>query len=277
MSNNPFEILFVFTVTLLIASTMFGIAAPQLGIETPDPPVFPMLNDLSVRGNFSAEYAFDQTLAVGARNGLTEVRFDGFAPDKIVKFVVSPIDNSVQYFLIQREGSIVILNVGYDEPIAYLNGTLINSDLEQPWYYAPYKSTTLRPQTIVDNYDGTSSIFIVDPGNDKYECYASFTPLAGYSDMVSSWNEGRGFTLRLYGNAYEEPGWPDQVAAYLAWFASIIAYFVYFLAYMIQTAAVLFTVIGLVPELAAGIVVLIMVVFVGSLLMFLRGSGGGGK
>lgn len=269
-SANLFEITLVITAFMLITSSCFGIAAPSFGVTVPSAPVFPVLADLGVNGNFSDTYAFVETKTVGAY----DVQFPAFVPDKNVKFDYDFFDSSIQFFKIQRSGSILVTNIWYDEPIFYANGTTINQGTQTSWLYNALNEKTLTPQTIVDNYKAGQSLFIVDKGT-NYECYAAFSPLPGYSTMLSSWNEAKGFTLKLYGNSYEAPNWVDQVAAYLTWFGNIIAYLVYFIAYIIQIASVLFVTLGLMPQLAAGVVILIIIAFIGSLLMFLRGNGGG--
>ncbi len=276
---NPFEIALVITAFLLIGSAAFGIIAPSFNIDVPDAPVFPNLPDLSVQGNLTGDYAFSETHDVifdtGQLSGL--VKFTTFSPDKQVitklegpSFWTAPIDvllstiglstvNLYPVYVVERYGTFLIVPHWYNEPISFLNGTDISH---------------LTPQIIVDNYNGSYSNFVVDKGNNLYECFMSFSPLPGASSMAESWNSGHGFVVWLYGSAYSPPEWTTQAVAYLTWFGSVIAYFVYFIAYIIQLCAVLFTTLGALPALANGIIILIVITFIGSLLVYLRGGGG---
>jgi hypothetical protein len=56
----------------------------------------------------------------------------------------------------------------------------------------------------------------------------------------------------------------------------VFLFFIEYLAFMVSTLSLMFQVLGAFPLLASGITAIIVIVFGGSLLMFLRGSGSGG-
>lgn len=263
MTNSPFPIVLVITGFLLIASVTAGVLAPYVGealdidLNIPEAPVFPNLPNLAVQGNFSVEFPFDETHQIYARGN---VKYTAFSPDKAIEFQSLTLF-APQYFTIERFGA----------------------DNYIPWWYIEQVYTThgqqvvLTAENIINAYDGSVSLFIVDYGSPYYEAYVAFSPLTGYSSIYESWNSGEGFTCRMYGQAYSEPDWLTSAGAYLGWFGSTIAYFVYFLAYIIVMAGTLFTLLGLAPALSGGVIILIVIAFCGSILMFIRGSAGGGK
>lgn len=265
--TNPFQIIFVIIIVLSVSSGIFSIVAPSLSIKTPDPPSFPNLPDLGYQGNISAPWAFNETHAVHVYDSSYEiVIYSGFNPAKEVRFTV-PSKIFTQALFVYRYGSVVIIPWWYQEPLYYMDGGKIGN---------------LTPQIIVDSYNGTYSNFIVDMGNkDGYEAYMSISPLPGYSDMVSSWNSGHGYQIMLYGNEYSKPSWSDQIVAYLGWFGALLSYFVYFIAYMISMVGLMLTFLtfGFIPSAVGSIIiVLVTTLFIGSLLMYIRGIGhGGGK
>lgn len=257
------EMLMVITAFMLVTATAFGIVAPSLGIAVPEAPVFPSLPDIGGQGNQSATYPFSETHELVAGDGNTYVLYPSLTPDKRVGYeIYGTTIFSSGVFVVQRFGTIFLIPYWYNEPIFYLNKTQISR---------------FTPQLVVDNFDGSYATFVVDSNNTGYQALVRFSPLSGYADMVSSWNVGHGFTVWLAAHEYTPPDWTEQVVADLTFLASILGYFVYFLAYLVSMASVLFSVIGLVPALASGIVVLITIAFVGSLLMFIRGIGGGGS
>jgi len=67
------------------------------------------------------------------------------------------------------------------------------------------------------------------------------------------------------------------IGSFFILLGGIIVYFCEVLAFMVLTLSAFLTFLGLFPALAAGITVLIIIVFVGSLLIFIRGSGDGSK
>lgn len=263
MSNNPFSFIIVVTAVVLIASGAVGIIAPSFNVDVPKAPISPSFPDFKLVGNFSEDNPFDQTRALTAENskvGLFEMmgglRFNAFQPWKVVIFHSGrwPIPD---YFTIARSG---YADWYMDEPISFVNGSSV---------------TKLTPQLIVDNFDGYRSAFVVDRLNKEYEAFAEFTPLADYGSMEQSWNEGHGFTLRMYGKTYQSPDTLQQAGSILLWVGGIIIYIVYFFGYMISTAGVLFTLLGVSPAISSGIVIILLITLVGSILMFLRGSSGG--
>jgi hypothetical protein len=271
MSNsNPFEIILVITGIMLMASATFAIIAPSLGIKVPTAPTFPSLPDLDVQGNLTlGTWAFGPETHVISLFGTSgEIKFTDFSPDKKIDLNFGgpwPFAPSLlPYFDFQRYGSALIFPWWYTEPISKLDGTSIGN--------------YLNAQTIVNNYNGTYSTFIIDNGNKQYQAYVSFSPLPGYSSIVDSWNVGHGFTVTMYGNAYAPPAWTDQAVSYLTWFGSAVAYFVYFASYIIQMAGLLVTFFtaGFIPTgVGAAAIILVVLIFIGSILMFLRGSSGG--
>jgi len=56
-----------------------------------------------------------------------------------------------------------------------------------------------------------------------------------------------------------------------------IVYFLSYLAYMVSMLSVLFTILGIFGPIATGLTVVILILFIGSLLMFVRGTGGASK
>jgi hypothetical protein len=259
--TNPFQVLFVITAIMLIVTGSFGIIAPSFGISVPASPTFPSFPDLNAQGSVNATYPFSETHNVTTSGiGITgygdsdPVYFNTFNPDKRVFFHLRAISGS--YVVVQRLGTNIIIPWWYDEDIFFTNGTSI------------YPS----PQTIVDNYNGTYSTFVVDQGNNEYEATLEFSPIAGYGNMADSWNTGNGFTLWIHGSAYAPADWLAQVSAYLTFIGAIIGYTLYFIWYMIQMASALFVVIGLVPALAYGITALVIIILVGSILLFIRGG-----
>ena len=255
--SNPFQVILVITAIVLVVASGIGIIAPSLGVEVPTAPVWPTLPDLSVQGDLNETNPFNQSWPVDAVNN--NVLYDEFSPDKSV-FLSLRYGSTFKTFEFKRYGTVVIIPWWYNEPIVELDGDPINAE-----YY-------LTAQEIINNFNGTYSTYVIDSGNNLYECTASFYPLEGYSNMIDSYNTGGGFQVWMYGSAYALPDWTEQAAAYLGWIGALIGYFVYFVAYMVGMAGVMFTLIGLSPELGAGIIILIITVFIGSLLMFLRGS-----
>jgi hypothetical protein len=265
---NPFQVIFVITVIMLMASATFAVVAPSLNIKVPKAPTFPIIPDLNAQGNQTAllggGWAFNETHQVSAWQ---DVPFTSFHTHKHV-ITQSGFDGDV--FLFEREGSFIYIPMSFREPISRLDGTSISSG----------PSAALKVQMIVSSFNGSYSTFIIDDGNNAYMAYVSFSPLPGYGNMVDSWNSGHGFTVMMYGDAYQPLSWTDQVGIYLDWFASVIGYFVYFAAYIIAMAGLFLTFMtaGFIPNaVGSGIIILVSVVFVGSLLMYLRGNSGGGK
>lgn len=260
--NSPFSIIIVITGFLLVASIVCGFAAPYLSVfanadaQVPKQPVYPNFPDLSIQGNFSSTYAFDESHIV-ADNGNT--KFTAFQPDKAVEYQWLSLN---PHFTIERYGTDSVVPWWYEEPVYYLDGS----------------KATLTPQAIIDaGIDGEKAQFIVDGNSSKYGAFADFTPLTGYSTLNESWTTGHGFNLRMYGNSYADPDWITQAGAYLSWFGALIAYFLYFLGYMVLSAGYLFTLLGVAPAISGGIIILVAVAFFGSILMFIRGNSGGGS
>lgn len=272
MSNsNPFEILVVVTAIILIVMTAFAVVAPQFihGIRLPQAPEFPILPDLQGQGNQTGGgWAFNQTKFVTATN---ETTFDAFNPDKRLSWDIgvnfAGVTQTVyQGFSVFRAGTWAIFPVWYGEPVSYLDGS--------PTAF-PRKVTT---QEIVDNFDGQYSIFAIDQGNNMYEAYVFFSPLPGYADLVSSWNIGHGFTVMMVGNTYEQPTWTDQVVNYLGFGAAIIGFFIYEAAYAVDMMGIAGQLIAgpnsIGGAVGSGVAVLVIIIFAGAMLMFIRGSSG---
>jgi hypothetical protein len=67
------------------------------------------------------------------------------------------------------------------------------------------------------------------------------------------------------------------IGSFFIFIGGLIVYFCAFLVFMISSLSAFFIVLGLLPNVAAVITVLIVITFGGSLLMFIRGSGDGSK
>lgn len=251
--NNPFEIVFVITAIMIVVGGAIGIIAPSLGATSVVAPTMPSFPSLDVQGNLTATYPFDETHNCTSGHTLS---YTDFNPDKQVV-------TSGTGIAIQIPGW---LGLWWDtEPSYYINGT---------------QTGALYAQTIVNNANGTSSYFIVHLGSNQYQAYVKVSPIAGYATLTDSWNIGHGFTVRIYGSVYTPLSWTDQASAYLTFAGSIIGYVLYFIWYMISIVGVLLVLMGLSPVLAGGAVILAITLFIGSLLLFLRGTGdatSGGK
>jgi hypothetical protein len=273
---NPFELIFVLTSIMLVLSGAFYIIAPTFGVDVPVAPKFPQFPNLNAQGNQSinATYPFDdiQTaqLAPAVKPQPVTLTFeDGTNTPKHATLNLDDLSFGLSgYFTFERYGTAIIIPWWYRQPIFYTNGT------ELPL-------TTLNVQTISDNYNGTASTFIIDKGNNQYERYVSFYPMPGYANIVESWNGknstmlGHGFQVRMYGWAYASPDWLTQIVAYLTFFASVIGCFIAYLGWLISVLAAFIHVlsIGLIPSQVAYIFgILVGILFVGSILMFLRGG-----
>jgi hypothetical protein len=134
-------------------------------------------------------------------------------------------------------------------------------------------TNTVSVQTIVDNYNGTYSTFIVD-SNLQFRAFASFSPLPEASgSMTDSWNTYQGFQLWIYTNTYSAPPLLDQIGSYLVFGANIILYFLNYAGYIITVMSFAGTLIGLAPQVGAALMVLLIIMCGGSILMNLRGIG----
>jgi hypothetical protein len=67
------------------------------------------------------------------------------------------------------------------------------------------------------------------------------------------------------------------IGSFFVFVGGLIFYFLNFLAYSVLLVGVVFTLLGVIGPIATGISALIFIAFIGSLLMFLRGSGEGMK
>lgn len=236
----------------------FGIVAPSLGVQSvPEAPTMPYLNDLNTQGNVSLDFAFDETKDVIA---FQDVTFTAFNPDKKVELNNGLVTNHGigDGFKVRRVGSVFFIPIWYVEPLSTLQHQKLGND-------------AIMVQEIQDLNTNETSTFIVDDGNKQYECFISFSPLAGYTTLLESYNIGHGFSVRLFGNAYGAPSWSDQLVNILGFLGSLVAYFVYFCGYIVLLLAVMFQILGLVGGIGAGVVILLGILFFGSLLMFLRG------
>jgi hypothetical protein len=275
--SNPFQIVFIVTAIVLMCMAGFAIVGPTylkglgINISMPAPPKFPQLDDLSGQGNLSASYPFSETHSVIASND--QVTFSVFSPDKRVTLTHGTGEDS---FTVARYGEWYIVPYWANEPFSDMNHNLLNNQGPVP-ALVPYVETDdhiLLVQTIVDYYNGTASEFIVDDGNAQYQSYIVFTPLPGYSNMVDSYNAGHGFTVWMFGSAFQPPSALDQAGSYLYFFAGIIAFFVLYAWYAVQMMGIAAQLLGLNPALTGGIVVLLIILFGGAMLMFFRGSSG---
>jgi hypothetical protein len=260
-TSNPFEVLLVIVAIGLITMAAFGIVAPSFvkGINVPDAPKFPSLPDLTGQGNLNATYPFNQTFLI---QGYETVKFDNFNPDKLV--VTKPNALGTDILQVQRFGSVIAgFGFWYDEPISYLDGRSV------PKIAGAVYGVSI--QAISDNFNGTYSTFVVDSGSKEYECYMSISPRAGYTDLVSSWNVGHGVRVMLYGSAFVAPSWLDQIGAYLYFGGSIIAFFVLEVWYAVQMMGIFGELFGLSSALA-GALTLLVILFAGAMLMFIRGN-----
>jgi hypothetical protein len=273
---NPFALIFVLTAVMLVLSGAFYVIAPTFGVDVPVAPKFPKFPNLDAQGNQSvnATYPFDaiksvQLVPAVKVQPVTVTFEEGTNTPKRATLEIDTFTLS-GYFTFERYGTAFIIPWWYRQPIFYTNGT------ELPL-------TTLNIQKIRDNYNGTCATFIIDKGNDQYERYVSFYPLPGYANIVESWNGinstmlGHGLQVRMYGFAYASPDWLTQIVAYLVFFASVIGCFVAYLGWLVTVLAAFIHVlsIGLIPSQVAYVLgILVGILFIGSMLMFIRGSSG---
>jgi hypothetical protein len=233
---------------MLLVASGAGIIAPSLGVTAPVAPIFPSFPNLSSQGNLTATFPFDEThnCTVG-----TSTLYTDFNPDKSVEVSSSGLAIKVPGFL----G--IFWNT---EPSYYINGTATGA---------------LYAQVVVDNANATGSFFIVDLGNLEFEAYIQITPITGYTTLLDSWNIGHGFTVRIYGATYQPPAWTDQAVAYLTFAGAIIAYILYYIWFMLSTLGLFFVLLGLSPAIGTGIIMLVTIVFIGAIILFIRGVGDG--
>jgi hypothetical protein len=265
--------------------------APSLGFDTQaikQQPAFPIFADLNYEGNLTAKesggWAFSETHQVTTAN--SPVKFNALNPWKEVS-INAPA--SVADFTFVRGGDIL----PPQEPIFYLDGTQINTPGAFQWPFT-FPNTGPSAQDIVNNANGEImnpngtidytgnvvyqySTFIIDAKNNQYLAYVSFSPLPGYQTLVDSWNKGQGFTVWIYTNNYAPPSWETSVANDLVFAGGVIEYLVEYAGWIALMSGVMVTVLskGFIPgQLGSAIIILVGVVFVGSILMFIRGNSG---
>jgi hypothetical protein len=281
MSNlNLFEVLIVVTAFILISSTAFALVAPSMGFGldvVKQQPKFPVMPDLNASGNQTAlvggGWAFSETQDIVGGAGHA-VAFNSFNPKKQLQTAeIIPtlgfLGSYQEGYRFQRWGTWFIMPTWYNEPICLLNGSYPTEAGDDHY--------DISAQTILDNYNGTYSTFIIDNGNAQYMAYASFSPLPGYSDIASSFNSGHGFTVWVYGNAYAKPSWTDQVVNFLTWIGAMVGFFVAYAYWIALMAGLVVTALsaGFIPGMIGTVIILFVgIAFVGSLLMFIRGIGG---
>jgi hypothetical protein len=262
--TNPFEIIFAITAIVIIFMTCFALVGPSilgsLNVNTANidqvlnsAPKFPVLQNLNGKGNEAHEVKAYDT-----------VSFNTFIPSKQVAVVygVISLDGTGDAYQVRRAGNILyIIPLWVNEPVY---SVAFGNKLDQD-----YITTT----SILDNFDGANSTFNVDPGT-IYQAYIVFTPLAGYNGMIDSWNNGHGFTVQMYTSLAGSPSWTDQIGSFMSFLANIISYFVLYVIYTVEMMGIAGTLLGLSPVIGGAVAVLVIILFGGSMLMFLRGSSG---
>jgi len=294
--SNPFHILLVVTVLILMATSIFAIAAPQFGFNSsvikqqPQFPSFSFSSEGNPQANSMGQFAYNETHQI-VGNGQT-VYFKTFTPDKQIQSIT----------LLPELGIFGSYQGGYrflryatwgwaNEPVTDLEGNYLNA---VNTFGADHFS--IPAQTIVDDENGVImkwndtikaayenqtfgvySTFIIDNNNPQYMAYVSFSPLPGYHDLTTSWNVGHGFTVWVYGNAFQKPAWTDQVVDFFLFLGDVIGFFVGYVYWIAQMSGLMVTFLsaGFIPAaLGSALIILVGILFLGSLLMFIRGNSG---
>ena len=247
--TNPFDVFFVMTVIVIVTVACIGVAGTSIPglVALPSQPAFPTFPSINAQGNLTGAYLY--TNSSNCYIGTSTV-FSDFSPIKQV--VVSATGISIQ-----RQGA-VFLGLGTQwntEPTSYLNGSLTGP---------------LTAQLIINNFNGTYSNFIVDYANNLYTAALLISPIGGYS-MSNSWNVAHGFYVTVESNAYVAPSWTDQAVSFLTFLGALVSYVFLFLYYLVLIAAAFVSLIMVVPALGA-VVVLVGIIWIGSLLLFIRGG-----
>ncbi len=277
--SNPFAVIFAVTAILLLITVGFGLVAPSVYPDLVSNPMYkmptlPTLQTGYARGNFTSSYAFDETHDVVAYYNYVD--FNQFIPHKeaVIGRAVPPFPD---YVVIQHEAtSFSVIPTSEEEPFYYLNGKAIyhqNDNPENLLNRIVYTPTQLSGQEIINNRNGTTSTFIINKDDPNKFGWVDFTPLSGYSTLVDSWNNGNGFTVRIYSDSYTPPSWTEQLVAVLAFVGQLIGFFGQFVVWLFIMGGLLSSVLlGLSPALGGVVMALIGIIFIGSILMFLRGG-----
>lgn len=262
---NPFNYIAIILAAVIITSGCVGVLAPELttwypDVDIPANPELPVLDTLDYQGSLNTtEYTFDETHNITFVE--TATLYSDFFPDKqvITYFSNNPLDTNT-YFMIQRWGEMLILPGWVTQPLFYDGINLAGNTI----------STTQI--ILLANEAQTVTTINIDKGNTEFEAWLDITPLDGYITLGDSMNTGLGLKFRIYGYAYMEPDWMDQASAYLSFIGGIIWYFLSYVVFMVAMLGVAFQFVGIVPAVATAISGVIIIVFVGSLLMFIRGT-----
>jgi len=287
---NPFAIIFVFAIIVFMAVGGFSVIAPSFvttdkqgneylnGVEIPAKPSLPTLSLGNYRGNQSAgaTWAFGPDIIYVPKDS----KLSMFIPPKYCFpwYGRASILGSgpIEGFQFERDGQYFFDAIPYknNEPISDSSGNLIN------------QNGILTVQQIIE-YTGDAAIphggstadanFIIDNGNPQYMAYASFSPLPGASNMAQSWSQYGGFTLSMYGNAYQAPSWTTQLVTFFVFLGDLILYAIDALVYIVAMAGVMTALLGIYPAVGETVLILVAILLVGSIIMFIRGSGGGGS
>jgi hypothetical protein len=77
-----------------------------------------------------------------------------------------------------------------------------------------------------------------------------------------------------------QTGWLEQITGYLSFVGGVLVYAIYFVGYMIllSSSLISFLTMGVIPSsVSGGLIVLVGVLFFGSLIMLVRGNANGGS
>ena len=273
-SNNPFEVIFAITAVIIFVAGIVAVVASGLLVTNPDgsqtifgqtypqPPGVPQLQDMSNTGNRTpgVDWAFYEVHNITQWN---TVNYNVFNPDKRVDLTAAFATNAgiVNGFQVSRNGIFFVVPYWAVQPVITLSGSHLDSNV-------------ISVQQILDNWNGSYSTFIVDPNNGQYGCFISFSPIAGSSDLTDSWNNHHGFTVALYGDAYQAPDWLQTVSNYLVFGFQLIAYFILYAVYIVLLLGVFGAFMDLNVAITSGAMALVIIICGGSLLMFIRGNSG---
>lgn len=261
---NPFSLIAVILAAVIITSGCIGVLAPELttffpSVTIPENPELPVLATLDYQGTHNTtEYTFDETHNITLAEAATA--FNSFLPDKqvVAFYAVNPLDTNT-YFTIQRWGEILIIPTWVNQPLFYDGVELAGA------------AVSTSQLILLSNTEQNLTTLTIDQGNTEFEAWLDVTPLEGYTTLAESMNTGLGLQFRIYGYAYLEPDWADQASAYLSFIGGIIWYFLSYLVYMVAMMGVMFQFVGVVPVVATAISGVLIAVFIGAVLMFIRG------